>query len=157
VSQRRGSGADSLLQQRLCPGKGEGTPRDAFWSGIVSVGKPRPHDFREDPAAKQTSGWLGQSREKRYEQFVEGPALPERGTFESDLDETNPFKVHSRARCPRRGTPSTSTIHGSWRAVEGTLVELALVTGTPSSVRVQLAEQDARSSATKNRARNEIS
>ena len=95
--------------------------------------------FAKTPEAKEIlqKGW--DQAEKRYEAVVEGKPPAEKGTFESDLNETNPFKVFS---CP----PSEHTRHAvthyrvlaksTWRS----LVELTLETGRRHQIRVHLKD-----------------
>jgi 23S rRNA pseudouridine1911/1915/1917 synthase len=95
--------------------------------------------FAKTPQAKEAlqSGW--EAAEKRYEAVVEGRLKSDEGTFESDLDETNPYKVHSTR-------PSEDTRHAvthyrvlartTWRS----LIELTLETGRRHQIRVQLAD-----------------
>ena len=95
--------------------------------------------FAKTPEAKEflQNGWEGTT--KRYEAVVEGQLPNEAGTFESDLDETNPFKVYSTA-------PSEATRHAitryrvlkrsQWRS----LIELTLETGRRHQIRVHLSE-----------------
>jgi 23S rRNA pseudouridine1911/1915/1917 synthase len=120
--------------------QGRGHARDRIWivhrldretSGLMI--------FAKTTGAKQTlqTGW--DEAEKRYEAIVEGQLAAKIGTFESDLDETNPFKVHSAAA-------SAETRHAIThyrvlaRAPKRTLVELTLVTGRRHQIRVQLAD-----------------
>ena len=95
--------------------------------------------FAKTPEAKEflQNGW--EKTTKRYEAVVEGHLPNNSGTFESDLDETNPFKVYS-------ATPSEATRHAvthyrvikrsQWRS----LVELTLETGRRHQIRVHLSE-----------------
>jgi len=95
--------------------------------------------FAKTPEAKEflQGGW--DRTIKRYEAVVEGRVKGDSGTFESDLDETNPFRVRSTA-------PSEATRHAvthyrvlkrsQWR----TLVELTLETGRRHQIRVHLSE-----------------
>ncbi|MEA3212460.1 MAG: rRNA synthase [Chthoniobacter sp.] len=94
--------------------------------------------FAKSAHAKEVlqTGW--EQAEKRYEAVVEGRLPAEQGTLESDLDETNPFKVFT-------APPSERTRHAithyrvlartQWR----TLVQLTLETGRRHQIRVQLA------------------
>ena len=90
----------------------------------------------EVKSALQT-GW--DKAEKRYQAVVEGSLPNDKGTFESWLDETNPFKVFSVSR-------STTTRHAvtQYRVLKRhkgrTLVELTLVTGRRHQIRVHLAD-----------------
>ncbi len=95
--------------------------------------------FAKTPEAKEIlqAGW--DQAEKKYQAVVEGRMREETGTLESDLDESNPFKVFSvRAG---EGTRHAVTHYrvvarSQWR----TLVELTLETGRRHQIRVQLAE-----------------
>jgi 23S rRNA pseudouridine1911/1915/1917 synthase len=95
--------------------------------------------FAKTPQAKETlqSGW--DKAEKRYEAVVEGHLPKEQGTFESDLDETNPFKVFSAPRSERTRHAMTHyrvLARTTWRS----LVELTLETGRRHQIRVHLAD-----------------
>lgn len=77
--------------------------------------------------------------EKRYEAVVEGIMRADKGVLESDLDESNPFRV--------RSVPATAlTRHAitHYRVIKRgtgrTLVELTLDTGRRHQIRVQLAD-----------------
>ncbi|MBA2413591.1 MAG: RluA family pseudouridine synthase [Burkholderiaceae bacterium] len=95
--------------------------------------------FAKTAEAKQAlqSGW--DHVIKRYEAVVEGRLPKPEGTLESDLNETNPFKVYS-------APPSAETRHAVThfrvlaRAERKTLVELTLETGRRHQIRVQLAD-----------------
>ncbi len=95
--------------------------------------------FAKTEAAKAAlqGGW--DTFEKRYEAVTEGRLKQESGTFESDLDETNPFKVFS---APRSAITRHAITHykvlarREWR----TLVELTLETGRRHQIRVHLAD-----------------
>ena len=94
--------------------------------------------FAKTPQAKETlqTGW--DKAEKRYEAVVEGRLPADEGSFESDLNETNPFKVFS---APRSALTRHAVTHyrvlarSTWR----TLVELTLETGRRHQIRVHLA------------------
>lgn len=95
--------------------------------------------FAKTERAKEVlqSNW--EQVEKRYEAVVENRLRGDSGVFESDLDESNPFKVFS-------APPSDATRHAvthyrvlarrEWR----TLVELTLQTGRRHQIRVHLAD-----------------
>lgn len=76
--------------------------------------------------------------EKGYEAVVEGSLRSEEGVFESDLDESNPFRV-------RIAPPTSLTRHAvtRYRVIKRgkgrTLVELKLETGRRHQIRVQLS------------------
>jgi 23S rRNA pseudouridine1911/1915/1917 synthase len=95
--------------------------------------------FAKTPEAKEFLQDHWESTEKRYEAVVEGRLRDSEGTFESDLDETNPFKVFSVR-------PNELTRHAitHYRVIgcsaSRSLVELTLVTGRRHQIRVQLAE-----------------
>lgn len=96
--------------------------------------------FAKTPEAKEAlqSGW--NEVEKKYEAVVEGRLAKKTGTLESDLDESNPYKVFSTR-------PSEATRHAvtHYRVLAETpklsLVELTLETGRRHQLRVQLADQ----------------
>ena len=95
--------------------------------------------FAKTPRAKETlqTGW--DKAEKRYEAVVEGRLPAEQGTFESDLDETNPFKVFSAPATERTRHAVTHyrvLARTTWRS----LVELTLETGRRHQIRVHLAD-----------------
>lgn len=95
--------------------------------------------FAKTPESKEILQGRWDAAEKRYEAVVEGKLRDETGTFESDLDESNPYKVFSVR-------PSELTRHAvthyrvlarsAWRS----LVELTLETGRRHQIRVQLSE-----------------
>lgn len=95
--------------------------------------------FAKTERAKETLQTNWEQAEKRYEAVVENRLRGDSGTFESDLDESNPFKVFS-------APPSDATRHAvthyrvlarrEWR----TLVELTLQTGRRHQIRVHLAD-----------------
>lgn len=95
--------------------------------------------FAKTARAKETlqAGW--DKAEKRYEAVVEGRLPDDSGTMESDLNETNPFKVFS-------SPPTEFTRHAIThyrvlaRKPTRTLVELTLETGRRHQIRVQLAD-----------------
>lgn len=95
--------------------------------------------FAKTPQAKETlqTGW--DKTEKRYEAVVEGHLPNEQGKFESDLDETNPFKVFSAPHSERTRHAITHyrvLARTTWRS----LVELTLETGRRHQIRVHLAD-----------------
>jgi 23S rRNA pseudouridine1911/1915/1917 synthase len=94
--------------------------------------------FAKTPEAKETLQKNWDTFEKKYEAVVEGHLPQEAGTFESDLDESNPFKVFIRPA-------STLTRHAitHYRLLKKnrhrSLVELTLETGRRHQLRVQLS------------------
>lgn len=120
--------------------QGRGHARDRVWivhrldretSGLMV--------FAKTPEAKEAlqTGW--DQAEKVYEAVVEGRLRDDAGTFESDLDETNPFKVRS---APASALTRHAVTHfkvlkrREWR----TLVQLTLETGRRHQIRVHLAD-----------------
>src|ERR1700704_412552 len=95
--------------------------------------------FAKTAAAKQSLQAAWDQAEKRYEAVVEGSLGTESGVFESDLDETNPFKVYSTARNPQTRHAVTH-YRVLARGKRRTLVELTLETGRRHQIRVQLAD-----------------
>lgn len=95
--------------------------------------------FAKTPDAKSAlqGGW--DDVEKRYEAVVEGRLSAREGTFESDLDETDPFKVFSaRASAQTRHAVTHYRVLATRKS--RSLVELALETGRRHQIRVQLAD-----------------
>ncbi|MDB6148317.1 MAG: pseudouridine synthase, partial [Spartobacteria bacterium] len=95
--------------------------------------------FARTAEAKQMlqSGW--DQVVKRYEAVVEGSLSRAHGTFESHLNETNPFKVYSAPRSA--GTRHAIThFRVLARGQKRTLVELTLGTGRRHQIRVHLAD-----------------
>jgi 23S rRNA pseudouridine1911/1915/1917 synthase len=94
--------------------------------------------FAKTPEAKEILQKNWDTFEKKYEAVVEGHLSQEAGTFESDLDESNPFKVFIRPA-------STLTRHAitHYRLLKKnrhrSLVELTLETGRRHQLRVQLS------------------
>jgi len=95
--------------------------------------------FAKTPESKEILQSRWDDAEKRYEAVVEGRLRESSGIFESDLDETNPYKVFSVAR-------SENTRHAvtHFRVLASipnrSLVELTLETGRRHQIRVHLAE-----------------
>jgi len=93
--------------------------------------------FAKTPQAKVAlqTGW--DKNEKRYQAVVEGRLPKEKGTIESDLNESNPYKVFI-------APPSLDTRHAitHYRVIKRgeklSLVELTLETGRRHQIRVQL-------------------
>lgn len=95
--------------------------------------------FAKTPEAKEALQSRWDRAEKRYEAVVEGRLRAPQGTLESDLDESNPFKVVSvRASDATRHAVTHYRVLATsqWRS----LVELTLETGRRHQIRVQLAE-----------------
>jgi 23S rRNA pseudouridine1911/1915/1917 synthase len=95
--------------------------------------------FAKTEEAKAALQGTWDTAEKRYEAVVEGRLKGDAGTFESDLDETNPFKVRSapRSELTRHAVTHYRVIaRREWR----TLVELTLETGRRHQIRVHLAD-----------------
>ncbi len=96
--------------------------------------------FAKTPEAKEILQSHWDEAEKRYEAVVEGCLRESSGIFESDLDETNPFKVVS-------ARPSESTRHAvtHYRVLAEksgrSLVELTLETGRRHQIRVHLSDE----------------
>lgn len=94
--------------------------------------------FAKTPEAKERLQGMWDQAEKHYEAVVEGRLPAESGVLESDLDESNPFKVFP-------AVPSESTRHAiTHYKVLGrnhgrSLVELRLETGRRHQIRVQLS------------------
>ncbi len=95
--------------------------------------------FAKTPEAKDTLQGAWDQFEKRYEAVVEGRLRVPQGTFESDLDETNPFRVHS---APASETTRHAVTHyrEMARRPGRSLVELTLETGRRHQIRVHLAD-----------------
>lgn len=95
--------------------------------------------FAKTPEAKAKLQGDWDQAEKRYEAVVEGRLPATQGTFESHLDETNPFRVHSApagATTRRAVTHYRELAHRPGRS----LVELTLETGRRHQIRVHLAD-----------------
>jgi 23S rRNA pseudouridine1911/1915/1917 synthase len=95
--------------------------------------------FAKTPHAKETlqTGW--DQAEKKYEAVVENRMKTESGTFESHLDETNPYKVHSapESDVTRHAVTHYKVLaHTAWRS----LVQLTLETGRRHQIRVHLSD-----------------
>ncbi len=104
---------------------------DRETSGLMVLAKtPQAKEFLQ-------SHW--DEAEKRYEAVVEGHLRQPNGTFESDLDESSPFKVISvRASDLTRHAVTHYRVlaRSQWRS----LVELTLETGRRHQIRVHLSE-----------------
>jgi 23S rRNA pseudouridine1911/1915/1917 synthase len=94
--------------------------------------------FAKTSEAKETLQKNWDTFEKKYEAVVEGHLPQESGTFESDLDESNPFKVFIR---PASSLTRHAITH--YRLLKKnrhcSLVELTLETGRRHQLRVQLS------------------
>jgi 23S rRNA pseudouridine1911/1915/1917 synthase len=94
--------------------------------------------FAKTPEAKEALQRSWDTFEKKYEAVVEGILPQEAGTFESDLDESNPFKVFIR---PASSLTRHAVTH--YRLLKKnrhrSLVELTLETGRRHQLRVQLS------------------
>ncbi len=94
--------------------------------------------FAKTPDAKEILQKNWDTFEKKYEAVVEGHLPQEAGTFESDLDESNPFKVFIR---PASSLTRHAITH--YRLLKKnrhrSLVELTLETGRRHQLRVQLS------------------
>lgn len=95
--------------------------------------------FAKTPESKEKLQSTWDQMEKRYQAIVDGRLSSEKGTLESDLDESNPFKVHI-------ARPSENTRHAvtHYKVLAKTpwhsLVELTLETGRRHQIRVQLSD-----------------
>ncbi len=95
--------------------------------------------FAKTPEAKEflQSNW--DQATKKYEAVAEGKLGPDSGTFESDLNETNPYRVFSAK--PSEVTRHAITHYRVLARNQGrTLVELTLETGRRHQIRVHLAD-----------------
>ncbi len=95
--------------------------------------------FAKTPEAKAKLQGDWDRAEKRYEAVIEGRLPAGQGTFESDLDETNPFRVRS---APAGATTRHAVTHYRElaRRPGRSLVELTLETGRRHQIRVHLAD-----------------
>lgn len=95
--------------------------------------------FAKTAQAKEILQSHWDEAEKRYEAVVEGRLRETHGTFESDLDETNPFRVHSAK--PGPATRHAVTHFRVLAVGKGrSLVALTLETGRRHQIRVQLSD-----------------
>ncbi len=95
--------------------------------------------FAKTPEAKEILQGNWDAAEKRYEAVIEGRLTSESGTFRSDLDERNPFRVFSAPQSEHTRHAVTHfrvLARSTWRS----LVELTLETGRRHQIRVQLAD-----------------
>ena len=95
--------------------------------------------FAKTPEAKHIlqTGW--DQVVKKYEAVVEGNLPKEQGSFESHLNETNPFRVYSASQSPETRQAVTH-FRVLARGQKRTLVELTLETGRRHQIRVHLAD-----------------
>ena len=90
-----------------------------------------------DIKAALQAGW--DLAQKKYEAVVEGKLACDSGVFESDLNETNPFRVFSAA-CSDQTRHAVTHFRVLARNQGRTLVELTLETGRRHQIRVHLAD-----------------
>jgi len=94
--------------------------------------------FAKTPETKEALQGNWDKFEKKYEAVVEGRLPKDSDTLESDLDESNPFKVFIRP-----GSALTRHAITHYRVLKQgrhrSLVELTLVTGRRHQIRVQLS------------------
>ena len=94
--------------------------------------------FAKTPETKEILQSRWDQFEKKYEAVVEGRPPQDAGTLESDLDESNPFKVFIR---PASALTRHAVTH--YRVLKNnrhrSLVELTLETGRRHQIRVQLS------------------
>jgi 23S rRNA pseudouridine1911/1915/1917 synthase len=97
--------------------------------------------FAKTPEAKGLLQTRWDQAEKRYQAVVEGLLPNDKGTFQSWLDETSPFKVFS---VPRGAATRHAVTHYQVlkRNKGRSLVELTLETGRRHQIRVHLADAD---------------
>jgi 23S rRNA pseudouridine1911/1915/1917 synthase len=95
--------------------------------------------FAKTPEVKEKlqGGW--EDIEKRYEAIIEGSLPAQHGTFDSYLDETNPFRVRSvpRSAVTRRAVTHYKVLEQKNRR---SLVALTLQTGRRHQIRVHLSD-----------------
>jgi 23S rRNA pseudouridine1911/1915/1917 synthase len=104
---------------------------DRETSGLMVFAKTEEVKYRLQ------GGW--DQFEKRYEAVIEGQLPKAAGTFESDLNETNPYKVFSApaSEITRHAVTHYRVLAKSvWRS----LVQLTLETGRRHQIRVHLAD-----------------
>ncbi|MGI9086857.1 MAG: RluA family pseudouridine synthase [Chthoniobacterales bacterium] len=120
--------------------RGAAHARDRIWivhrldretSGLMVFAKT------EEAKHSLQTGW--DQVVKKYEAVVEGKLPKEQGTFESHLNETNPFRVYSAPQSPETRHAVTH-FRVLARGQKRTLVELILETGRRHQIRVHLAD-----------------
>lgn len=95
--------------------------------------------FAKTVPAKEILQGRWDEAEKKYQAVIEGRLREERGTFASDLNETNPFKVFSApASEVTRHAVTHYEVLGRGRHLS--LVELTLETGRRHQIRVHLTD-----------------
>jgi 23S rRNA pseudouridine1911/1915/1917 synthase len=131
--------AYALLTQHYRRGTDQGRDRvfivhrlDRETSGLMILARTA-----EAKSALQ-SHW--DSFEKRYEAVCEGRLEPDSGTFESDLDESNPYKVHTAPGPSELTRHAVTRFRVLQRTRKHTLVELTLDTGRRHQIRVHLSQ-----------------
>jgi 23S rRNA pseudouridine1911/1915/1917 synthase len=94
--------------------------------------------FAKTPEAKESLQGNWDRFEKKYEAVVEGQPPKPTGTLESDLDESNPFKVfiRSASALTRHAVTHYRVLARNKRL---SLIELTLETGRRHQIRVQLS------------------
>ncbi len=105
---------------------------DRETSGLMLLAKTA-----EAKAALQTQ-W--ENFEKRYEAVCEGRLAKDAGTIESDLDESNPYKVHTAPRATETTRHAVTHYRVITRSQSRSLVELTLGTGRRHQIRVHLSQ-----------------
>jgi len=105
---------------------------DRETSGLMLLAKTA-----EAKASLQTR-W--DSFEKRYEAVCEGRMKSDTGTFASDLDESNPYKVHTAPHASEMTRHAVTHYRVITRTPFRTLVELTLATGRRHQIRVHLSQ-----------------
>lgn len=95
--------------------------------------------FAKTPQAKEILQGRWELAEKTYHAVVEGKLREPKGTFESDLNETNPFKVFSApaSEVTRHAVTHYEVIK---KGRHLSLVELTLETGRRHQIRVHLTD-----------------
>jgi 23S rRNA pseudouridine1911/1915/1917 synthase len=129
----------ALLTQHYRQGRDQGRERvyivhrlDRETSGLMVLART--------PEAKKALQAQWDTFEKRYEAVCEGRMEADAGTFESHLDESNPYKVHVAPRASELTRHAVTHYRVLQRTKSRTLVELTLATGRRHQIRVQLAK-----------------